>query len=124
MPSAAAVRRSSVKLGRFLHGGRSLAQPLPHLSTCCSHGALPTCLLQQGLLRGAPAAPHLVQRVRGFVSRPRPSEVITTTNLSVAGGRMTVNLPLPGLPGLTPISVPMNVPVRDLIKELMSLDKR
>lgn len=50
--------------------------------------------------------------------------MITTTKLSVAGGTMTVNLPLPGLPGLTPISVPMNVPVRDLVKELMSLDKR
>lgn len=68
--------------------------------------------------------PHLAQGVRGFMSRPRPSEVITTTKLSVAGGTMTVNLPLPGLPGLTPITVPLDVPVRDLIKELMSLDKR
>ncbi|CAM9453517.1 unnamed protein product, partial [Laminaria digitata] len=68
-------------------------------------------------------AQHLAQGVRGFMSRPRPSEVITTTKLSVAGGTMTMNLPLPGLPGLTPISVPVNVPVRDLIKELMSLDK-
>lgn len=37
---------------------------------------------------------------------------------------MTISLPLPGLPGLTAVSIPVDVPVRDFVEELMALDKR
>ena len=37
---------------------------------------------------------------------------------------MTISLPLPGLPGLTDVSVPLDVPVREFISELTRLDER
>eukprot|EP00752_Nemacystus_decipiens_P011029 g9799.t1 len=63
----------------------------------------------------------LVPVGRAFSSLPPPSS--TTTKLSVEGGVMTVSLPLPGLPGLTSVSVPVDVAIRDFVKELMALDK-
>lgn len=79
---------------------------------------------RQSLARDEHFCRYLATGSRGLASRPQRSEVITTTTLSVAGGTMTVSLPLPGLPGLTVVSVPVDVPVRDLVKELMALDKR
>lgn len=61
---------------------------------------------------------------RCYTPRPRPSEVITTTKLTIAGGTVTIRLPLPGVPGLTEFSLPLDVPVRDLVKEINARDPR
>lgn len=61
---------------------------------------------------------------RGFSSQAQVSDTLTVTKLSVEGGAMTISLPLPGLPGLTAVSVPVDVPIRDFVKELMAQDKR
>lgn len=61
--------------------------------------------------------------VRSFsAALPQPSAL--TTKLSVTGGTMTVILPLPGLPGLTSVGVPVDAPVRQLVKELKARDER
>lgn len=70
-----------------------------------------------------PAVGSLVPR-RGLSSEAQVSDAITVTKLSVEGGAMTLSLPLPGLPGLTAVSVSVDVPVRDFVKQLMSLDER
>ncbi|CAM9558204.1 unnamed protein product [Ectocarpus sp. 12 AP-2014] len=57
---------------------------------------------------------------RGFSSR---AEAITTTRLTVEGGAMTVPLPLPGLAGLTDVSVSLDTTVREFVSELMARDK-
>lgn len=58
---------------------------------------------------------------RGFSSR---AEAITTTRLTVEGGAMTVPLPLPGLAGLTDVSVSLDTTVREFVSELMTRDER
>ncbi|CAM9820514.1 unnamed protein product [Ectocarpus sp. 6 AP-2014] len=64
--------------------------------------------------RGLPCA------AREFSSR---AEAITTTRLTVEGGAMTVPLPLPGLAGLTDVSVSLDTTVREFVSELMARDK-
>lgn len=80
--------------------------------------------VDRGLVSAAaPGAAIASGRSRGFSSsRVQPPGL--TTKLSVSGGMLTINLPLPGLPGLTDVSVPVDAPVRRLVQELKGLDNR
>lgn len=131
--SGSAVRRSAAQVSRLVHTGRNSTpnDVARHASTPRSRaragGNLIALVPRKQGLRGMVVSPAqgLVLVGRTFSSLPQPSgAVTTTTKLSVEGGVMTISLPLPGLPGLTAVSVPTDVPVRDFVKELMALDKR
>lgn len=149
--SSATLRRSATEVRRLLHSSNSrgtcsrstsnavddgFTTPRNYCSPSSSRrsrSSLATAVApwNQSLQRATavlPArAPGLVlERLRTFSSlAPQPSKTTTTTTkLSVDGGVMTISLPLPGLPGLTDVSVPVDVPARDFVNELMALDKR
>lgn len=144
--SSATMRRSAVEVRRLFHSSsgtrrssissntvdygcsarRNYCSPSSSSSIpATAVGSWNQSLLRETVLRAR--APSLVlQRPRTFSSLlPQPSKTVTTTTkLSVDGGVMTISLPLPGLPGLTAVSVPVDVPVRDFVNELKALDKR
>ncbi|CAM9713484.1 unnamed protein product, partial [Pylaiella littoralis] len=126
--SSSATRRSSISSNTVDYGcsaRRNYCSPSSSSSIpATAVGSWNQSLLRETVLRAR--APALVlQRPRTFSSLlPQPSKTVTTTTkLSVDGGVMTISLPLPGLPGLTAVSVPVDVPVRDFVNELKALDK-
>lgn len=133
--SSAAVRRSAVEVRRLLHSRSSCSSSTSNIvgygsaRRNCSPSSSSLAKVapwNQGLQRETmlPARGLVLER-RTFTSLPQPSTAVTTTTkLSVDGGVMTISLPLPGLPGLTAVRVPVDVPVRDFVNELMTLDKR
>lgn len=144
---AAAMCRSAPELGRFLHGG-DLSKSSNLISSTMITTRAPLSAIfssparrqlfhsnrntptpssgrfESGMHSYTVSKRCNTSRFRDFTSRPKPSEVITTTKLGVSGGVATVTLPLPGLPGLTYVNVPADVSIRDLVKEIMELDKR
>lgn len=132
--SVAVIRRSAVEAGRLLHtrgwnGTWNMAVQLQQYSSarryCPRNSNLATAIPRDQMLLSPTRAGGLVLIGRSFSSAPKVStSTVTTTKLAVEGGVMTISLPLPGLPGLTAVSVPWDVPVREFISELMRLDER
>lgn len=147
--SSATLRRSTTEVRRLLHSSSSSSRSTCSRSTsnvaddgctarrdyyCSPRGsrsslatvAAPWNQSLQRKMLPARAPGLFLERRRTFSSLvPQPSKTTTTTTkLSVDGGVMTISLPLPGLPGLTDVSVPVDVPARDFVNELMALDKR
>lgn len=131
--SAAVARHSAVEVRRLLHSrGWNGTWNVDQLQPVQQYAqARRDCTRSSHLASAIPRnqvspvrAGGLMLVGRSFSSLPKASTVTTTTKLAVEGGVMTISLPLPGLPGLTAVSVPLDVPVREFISELMRLDER